>query len=233
MSQRNVSTGRIVVAAILIVLGSLFLLDNYNVFNINIPDYIFKWQYILIFIGLIILAVGNNKMTGIILILVGVIGYWHSLWPLILVVIGLYILLRNKEHFGRHHRIEGNVGEAPRKEANLSSDYLDEFVMFGGGEKIVESNNFKGGKVTAIFGGYEIDLRDCELAEGENILDIFAMFGGVDLFVPKDWKVVLKTTPIFGGFGDERRKDPNVVYPENKVLILKGTFLFGGGEIKN
>jgi hypothetical protein len=38
---------------------------------------------------------------------------------------------------------------------------------------------------------------------------------------------------IFGGFGDKRRKDPNMVYDDKKLLVVKGFVLFGGGEIKN
>ncbi|MBN1639217.1 MAG: hypothetical protein JW866_09630 [Ignavibacteriales bacterium] len=233
MAEKNVSKARIIVASVLIILGLLFLMDNYNIFEINIPNFVFKWQSILIFIGAIIVVVGNNKMTGILLILVGLIGFYGNLWPLILVVIGLYILFKSRDGFGRHSHSNRKIEGGDRREPNLSTDVLDEFVMFGGGEKVVQSKNFQGGKVTAIFGGYEIDLLDCELAEGENVIDIFAMFGGVELFVPKDWKVIVKTTPIFGGFGDERRKDPNVVYPDNKILIVKGLVLFGGGEIKN
>lgn len=233
MAEKNVSKGRIIVASVLILLGLLFLLDNYNIFEINIPNFVFKWQSILIFIGAIIVVVGNNKMTGIVLILVGIIGFYGDLWPLILVVIGFYILFKSRNGFGRHFHSHRNIEGNEVREPNLSTDVLDEFVMFGGGEKVVQSKNFQGGKVTAIFGGYEIDLLDCELAEGENVIDIFAMFGGVELFVPKDWKVILKTTPIFGGFGDERRKNANMVYPDNKVLIVKGLVLFGGGEIKN
>jgi len=38
--------------------------------------------------------------------------------------------------------------------------------------------------------------------------------------------------PIFGGFSDKRIKDPNRVYEEDKLLLIKGLVLFGGGEIK-
>ena len=32
--------------------------------------------------------------------------------------------------------------------------------MFGGGDRIVRSQAFRGGTVTAIMGGFDIDLRD-------------------------------------------------------------------------
>ena len=51
--------------------------------------------------------------------------------------------------------------------------------------------------------------------------------------MPKNWKVIVNLTPIFGGFDDKRRVDPNQVYEENKVLVIKGIVLFGGGELKN
>ena len=53
------------------------------------------------------------------------------------------------------------------------------------------------------------------------------------MIVPTDWKIEHDVMAIFGCLGDKRRKDPNMVYDDKKVLFIKGFVLFGGGEIKN
>ena len=58
-----------------------------------------------------------------------------------------------------------------------------------------------------------------------NELDLFVMFGGYTIYVPQDWNVIVDLVPIFGGFSDKRIKDPNRVYEENKILIIKGLVL--------
>ena len=218
---------RLWVGLILIVLGGLFLLNNYDILDFSIPHYIFKWQSILILIGLFIFLTGKNKTTGILLITIGLIGFIPEIWPLLLIGFGIYIILRKSGHS------TGLGFKSNEDKEKISQDILDDVSIFGGGTKIIQSNKFRGGKVTAIFGGSEIDLLDCKLADGNNIIDVFAMFGGSSFIVPKDWKIVLDIVPIFGGFSDQRRKDPNLVFDENRVLIIKGIVLFGGGEIKN
>jgi hypothetical protein len=50
--------------------------------------------------------------------------------------------------------------------------------------------------------------------------------------VPSDWKVQLKMTSILGGFNDKRtfiKESPD----PSRILIIKGTAIFGGGEIKS
>jgi hypothetical protein len=40
-------------------------------------------------------------------------------------------------------------------------------------------------------------------------------------------------TSIFGGFSDDRKPSPDTPIDDKKELIIKGTVLFGGGDIKN
>ena len=75
-------------------------------------------------------------------------------------------------------------------------------------------------------------MENCELAPGKNELDLFIMFGGYEIRVPQDWNIIVDVVPLFGGFSDKRIKDPNRVYEDDKVLVIKGLVLFGGGEIK-
>ena len=69
---------------------------------------------------------------------------------------------------------------------------IDDVSIFGGGTKIISSDNFKGGNITAIFGGSEINLTGCKLANGDQVIDVLMIFGGSTIIVPKEWNVVVK-----------------------------------------
>lgn len=238
----NNTSARLLAGLVLIVLGGLFLLDNYGIIYFSLPDFLFNWEYIIIAIGIFITATSQNKTLGIIFIAVGVLNLFPELWPLILVGLGIYIILRRNKSTqskfrskayseGSDEKLNFNA-EDKSNASNSFQDTVDDVSIFGGGTKNFTSRNFKGGKLTAIFGGSDIHLENCQLSHGNNVLDLFIMFGGYTIYVPQDWNVVVDTVPIFGGFSDKRIKDPNRVYEDDKVLVVKGIILFGGGELK-
>jgi predicted membrane protein len=241
-NQNSNTSARLIAGLILIVLGGLFLLDNYGIIYFSLPSFLFHWEYILIAIGLFILATSNNKTAGIILIAIGVFNLFPEFWPLILVGLGIYIILKRnnaKPNLGTSRNMaegetQNNFTSESSDTASASSlqDSIDDVSIFGGGTKNFSSKNFTGGKMTAIFGGSDVHLENCTLAHGRNELDLFVMFGGYEIFVPQDWNVVVDVIPIFGGFSDKRMKDPNRVYEDDKILVIKGMVLFGGGEVK-
>ncbi len=209
----------------LVVLGGLFLLDNFNVIYFDVPYWVFKWQTILIIIGLLVLANSESNTAGYILIIIGLLGWFPEFWPLLLVGIGAYLLYKRKDS-----KIE-DANEINKKTSQ--DDFINDTAIFGGGKKMISTDKFRGGKLTAVFGGSEIDLTDCKLAEGTNVLDIFAMFGGTDISAPSEWTIKIDVIPIFGGFEDKRRKDPKEVPDPERKLVIKGLVLFGGGSIKS
>lgn len=227
--------------AILIILGGLFLLDNLSYFDFGIRSYLFSWPMILIVVGLIIF-VNSRDRSG--LIIMGVGGVFLAgrvfnvsvaeFWPVLLILGGIFILFSPKR---RHHipdienRVRSHFEDRDAKVVN--EDFLDAVAIFSGSKKTINSTNFQGGKITAIFGGFEIDLGNAKLAPGNNVLDVVTIFGGAEIFVPRDWTVITDITPIFGGFSDKRRKDYNIATDPERTLIIKGTAIFGGGEIKN
>lgn len=228
--------GRIVIGSFILLMGVAFLLSNFDLIDFNIPQFIFSWPTILVIIGTIII-INSNDVAGYILASFGILfllGRYYDFnpwdfWPVLLIVIGLYILLnvhKRPRGCARTTNTRGGRG------VDVNDDFIDEVAIFGGGKKYINSKNFVGGKTTAIFGGLELDLLDAQLAPGEQTIDMLAIFGGVSFFIPRDWKVVVKLTPIFGGFSDERRRNPNMVDTGEKVIVIKGLVLFGGGEIK-
>jgi len=50
--------------------------------------------------------------------------------------------------------------------------------------------------------------------------------------VPEDWEIKIEVTSVFGGFSDKRVRSI-VEKDREKVLIISGINVFGGGEIVN
>jgi predicted membrane protein len=223
---------RIVVGLGIILTGVLFLLGNLGI--INPHEYLRFWPALLIFIGLSYIIQCNNgsrRMWGIILMFVGFamlldrFYFFHfslwDYWPLILVFVGIMMILRTFSHH-QYHVTSCNT------DRNDENSYIKAIAVMGGFKRTNNSQDFKGGELTAIMGGFDIDLRDASI-KGEAVIDIFTMMGGVSMRVPEDWLVIIDITPFMGGFDDKTRPPKE----STKRLVIKGTAIMGGLEIKN
>ena len=228
-SNRNI--GRGIIGIVLILIGIAFIGRTLDFFPHRIMHHVFSWEMILIVLGIIFISTRENKTTGWILLLIGLVflipdvvhipfAVRRLFWPSILIVIGLIIILRSTA-------VKRDTGKTN------SADYIDDIAILGGGDKVITSENFKGGKVTAFFGGSKIDLTKAKLAPGQNVIDVFCMFGGSALIVPENWNVKVDVISIFGGFSDKRHIKTDTTMDVGKEIIIKGFVMFGGGEIKN
>ena len=77
-------------------------------------------------------------------------------------------------------------------------------------------------------GGVSIDLRDASMEADEATINVSAVMGGVDIRVPRSWTVVNRVSAILGGVDDHTRP-----VDANKRLIVEGSVLMGGLDIKN
>jgi predicted membrane protein len=112
---------------------------------------------------------------------------------------------------------------------------LREQTFFGSVNRRVQTQQFEGGKVEAVFGSIELDLTDAAISSADHtaLLDVNAVFGGVEITVPRTWKVVMKTAGVLGGCDDRTippRPEPGV---ETQTLVVTGAAVFGGIEIRN
>ncbi len=232
---------RFLIGSLLVIVGVVLIIDNFGFFPHILPRWIWTWQSLLIVIGIFSMLTSERIGPGIILIAVGSLFLFpdilrsifpdfridgNMIWYLLIIIIGLALILnRGQEHRGyRRHRFN-NMGTD-------STDLIDELTFFGGGEKIINSNNFQGGRITTIFGGSEINLTQANLAEGIQEIEVFAMFGGWELIVPPNWQVKTEVTSIFGAVSDKRMVGPDTVRDHTRTLLIKGFVMFGGGEIK-
>jgi predicted membrane protein len=217
---------------ILMFLGLFLIADLADVIPWRFRDFLFTWQALLIFLGVVFLS-GKDKGTGLIMIAVGTFflmpkffelpHYWRSLfWPSLLILLGLVVIFGSRRQDGFFNQKKKASGD----------DLLDDVAVFGGGDRIIYSQNFQGGKITNIFGGSKYDLTGSKLATGRNYLDITMIFGGSKFVIPEGWDVKIEVTAIFGGFSDKRVRSM-VVKDEDKTLVISGVTIFGGGEIVN
>lgn len=227
--EKQRTSGRAILGIVLILIGIAFVSKTLDLFPQNVLHHIFSWQMILIVLGVIFITTRQNTTTGLILLILGLVFLIPNFvdisypirqifWPVLLIAIGVYIILRST--ISRKHNFTAS-----------GSEYLDDIAIFGGGDKVLTSESFKGGKITAIFGGSKIDLSRSKLASGQNTLDVFCMFGGSTLIVPENWIIKLDVVSIFGGFSDKRHKRAENM-EVGKELIIKGFAIFGGGDIK-
>ncbi|PIE78033.1 MAG: hypothetical protein CSA15_09895, partial [Candidatus Delongbacteria bacterium] len=105
--------------------------------------------------------------------------------------------------------------------------------IFSGSKLTVVSQNFKGGRISNIFGGTEIDFTQAELQDGDAIVDIDCIFGGVKFLLPADWHVIIDVNTIFGEVSDKRQMVTSEYVDFSKRFIIRGNCVFGGGEIKS
>ncbi len=222
---------------VLMFLGLFLIADLADIIPWRLRDFLFTWQALLIFLGIIFLSNRENKGTGIVLIAVGsffllpriidVPFYWRSLfWPAMLIMLGLVVIFGSRRHGAGSTFFRGS------KRSGTGEDYLDDVDVFGGGDRTINSQNFKGGKITHIFGGSKYDMSNARLAPGKNNLEIVWIFGGSKFIIPEGWDVKVEVTSIFGGFSDKRVRSM-VVKETDRSIVISGTCIFGGGEIVN
>jgi len=222
---------------VVIMAGLLLLAFNFDILPYGLKHVLFSWQMLLIAIGLISIFGNDSRMPGMILLFIGGfflipeifvmhISFFRLFWPCILIGIGLLILSNRSVHGKWRHRFEGRTSTLPEE------GFINESNIFSGSKHRVTNQVFRGGKITNIFGGTEIDLTQATLPDGQTILTVDCIFGGVNLVVPADWKVIININAIMGGFSDKRIVIKEVSEP-NKVLIIRGSAIFGGGEIKS
>jgi len=240
-----------------LLVGGVLLLDQ---LGFPLPDWLFSWHVLLIAIGLFIGFRSHfQNFAWLILILIGgsytlqdyypTIQLHRFILPGILILVG-FVFITGRGRGPRWHRqwhedwekncnkkrwkygMSGNVatGFSTTRQGYSSEDFIDSTSIFGGVHKKIVSKTFKGGDIVTIMGGTEIDLSQADFT-GMIRLDVTQIMGGTKIIVPPHWEVRSEVNAIFAGFEDKRQQ-PAVVNLE-KILVIDGTSIFGGIELKN
>ncbi|MEE9465805.1 MAG: DUF5668 domain-containing protein [Candidatus Neomarinimicrobiota bacterium] len=223
MRTNHINRGGRGIGLIIVLIGALLLLDQWNIFHFGSIISTF-WPLIVLLIGMVKYREGDRKSAFILLgmgavFLLATLGIleWRSigrLWPVFIILVGLSIAYGGRNMFYHSCR---EIGE----------DEFDINVVFGGSERRITNQNLTGGEVAAFFGGAEVDLREASPADDCRIR-ISAIFGGVELRIPTDWQIVLTGTPILGGIEDKTRQEA-----DGPVVRISCNVVLGGIEIRN
>lgn len=242
----NNNSGKILSGVIVVVVGCVLLA---NKMGAQIPRWVISWEMLLITIGFYVGAKHSfRNWSWMVPVLIGSIflvdrivpnlEFRPYLWPVAIIGAGLFIIF-NPGSIGRTRwRRSGgwgnyagffNQGEGGVTDSN---DYLDSVAIFGGIEKNVVTKDFKGGKVTTLFGGSSINLTQSDI-NGRAELELTQIFGGAELIIPANWRLQSEMVSVFGGIEDKRKFQNDQSTDQTKTLLLKGTSIFGGLEIKS
>ena len=198
--------------------------------------------------GIFWVVIGGLFLTGTL----GILRVsFRDFWPVVLIGFGALMLWRSvllghplKNSASRDSSRSAadrpsftNADSEPVREepaagatAASSNSMISAMAILGGVERRNNCQDFRGGSITAIMGGCEIDLRTASIASSnEPILAVFALWGGIEVRVPPDWTVVSQVDPILGGFEDSTLPPKEA----SKRLILRGTAIMGGIEVSN
>ena len=231
MDERaNPLNGRLILGLCLVVLGALWTVDNLDLMD---ADPILRWW------AVVPVAIGLMKLTGFGmekqpafglfltvvggLFILGELDYVNVnlgiIWPLMFIFIGARIVMRAV----RGHDPGGTTADA--------SDFVRSFAVMGGITRRNESQAFRGGELTAVMGGVQLDLDEARPADGRAVIDVFAVWGGVEIRVPETWRVEMEATPLMGGVESSARLAPGV--EPVGTLVVRGFVMMGGVEVKN
>ncbi|MBN1107307.1 MAG: hypothetical protein JXA55_00990 [Bacteroidales bacterium] len=229
----NNTSSRVLIGVVLVLTGLALVIKNTGLFPDFIDNIVFSWPMLLIVIGLVMTLGSTEKTGGIIVMAVGgffmiplifreTFHMYNMFWPSIFIIVGIIFIVTKRKGWNAVSRT-GRDGD----------DVIDYVNVFSGDERQVVSQNFQGGKVTAVFGGIDLDLTKARLAPGKNVLEMACVFGGATIIVPDNWFITLEVTPVLGGFSDSRKLVPGVTVDSSSQLIIRGAVVFGGGEIKS
>jgi len=232
--HHHLEHNRAIIGVILVIAGLFLVLRNTGIFPDMIDNVVFSWPMLLVTIGLIMtIGSSGSRTSGVIIMAVGAFfliprifsetfHVYNLFWPSIFIIIGVIFIFSKRRGWS-----------SVSTSSAVGDDYIDYVNIFSGGERQIVSQNFRGGKVTAIFGGSEIDLTRANLAPGRSELELACIFGGATIIVPDEWFVTIEVTPVLGGFGDSRKLNPGRTVDNTKQLVIKGAVIFGGGEVKS
>jgi predicted membrane protein len=162
-------------------------------------------------------------------------------WPVLLIVAGVSVLLGRRAPLVGAAVITllvaGTVTLAaftvtPRQGPVVTDRNVNITATFGGVDRRVTSDQFRGGDVTAAFGSVNLDLRQAQLAEQGARLSVTSAFGSVDIRVPADWNVRVEGTSVLGSVEDARRTS-TALPPGAPTLVIDATAAFGSVRILN
>lgn len=136
-----------------------------------------------------------------------------SLWPILLVGLGVNVLLQKNSNSG----------------VSDDTESLTDTTMFAGSKKVITSSNFKTAKLTTLFGGSELDLSEIKV-KGDIEVEAVVLCGELKLRVPNNTEIVNNVSKIAAEVKDQRSSHQKSAEAKNKVTV-NGVVTMGSLEI--
>lgn len=234
-SEHSSLNPRLILGALLAVAGTVVLLERSGLLQ---PGFAASWWPTgLAGVGFLQLVFADNRPARVLGLFLALLGAalllanldpglldYHTIWgvagPVGLIGAGGYLVYR--AIFPASHR---------------EADDVSVLAVLSGQEQKLGSRAFRGGQLTAVMGGFELDLRDADIAPGEEaVLDVLTLMGGGVVRVPKEWSVENRITPCLGGVSvklDAPERQDYLAAGPDKRLRIDGLALMGGIEIRN
>jgi hypothetical protein len=150
-----------------------------------------------IIVGTTIVLIGLSALLGF--------SLFRFIFAVALVFIGASIILGKR------------AGWRSESESTVKQDKISEVAVFSPFSRKIDSEGFKGGDITLIFSGGELDLSGVKTDKEE---------------IPNNWRVNNKGTAVLGGY-DINAATVSGEGEKKITLNIKGAAIFGGVEVVN
>jgi Cell wall-active antibiotics response 4TMS YvqF len=137
-----------------------------------------------------------------------------------------------RSNFENQTNSKSQSGWSPQRGNESIDSEFDYMAIFGGIKQRIAVKNFRGGRLMAICGGFEIDLTRAEIEGQSAVIDASALMGGGEIRVPDTWIIELRGVALLGGYTDETHQMISDSATA-KRLIVRGIAALGGVVIKN
>ncbi|MBD3288678.1 hypothetical protein GF337_07750, partial [candidate division KSB1 bacterium] len=154
----------------------------------------------------------RNLFWGFMIILLGVLLLLNEfdvvdigdLWPLLIIGVGIWLILKPKSGSSRGEGFGGSFGD---QSFITDTPEVIESNTFGDIKVTVKSKNFTSGRINTTFGDVKVDLAELEVQAGEQTLRLSTNFGDIKIGVPKNVPFSVQSSNTAGDMHifDEKR----------------------------
>lgn len=233
---REMVTPKLVIGICIVAIGVILALDRLGLANVT--QILRFWPVGIIAVGAVIFLQSrelSGRVNGVFVAAIGTyillyvlhivrIRFWELFWPFVLIMIGNSLIMQ-----ALRPRLSG-------RKATDTGDRVSLIAILSSVKRASHASRFRGGEISAFMGGGQLDLRQANMAPGEEAtIDVFMMMSGLELFVPPNWIVSTPILPIMGGVEDKRLPpiDPQPRTTEPPRLLIRGFLMMAGIEIKS
>jgi cell wall-active antibiotic response 4TMS protein YvqF len=217
-SSPGTTRNRTSLGLVLIIVGLVLALDSAGVLRTEGLGR--WWPLLLVGVGLVKVRQpreDGQRAAGVAFLMLGGLFLFTSIlavrsaWPMLMVGFGAFLLWQG---------VEGATAEAVKVS---DSPYLSEMALIGVVKRGHRPLDFRGGSVTAVIGGVELDLRKANLTSTA-YLDVVAFWGGIEIKVPEQWTVDARVVALMGAF-ENKVDSPSA--PGAPRLVVRGHAIMG------